>query len=91
VTIVDGIPVTVGSVAWRDGNVGVRRCKLEKHHLGMWWSWLQKEIYSTERAALVGAIDRERADLKKARRKVRSADKTIARLRARLAACEEKP
>jgi hypothetical protein len=81
---VDGLLVKVGDTVWHDGNVGVRTCKLAKHHLGMWWPWFGQRIYSTERAALTAAIEREKKALKKAKQQERRATKSIERLTARL-------
>ena len=81
---VDGKIVKIGDTAWRTDGCTVRACALQKHHLGMWWSWLSKCIYSTEAAALRAAIDNNKADLKKAQREQRRARGAIDRFSARL-------
>lgn len=83
---VDGMPVRVGSVVWRTCPYAApRRRTLDRNDLSGWWSMLREQIYSTERAALVGAIARERQALKKAKQEVRRATKAIERLSARFA------
>lgn len=83
-TTTDGAPVKVGDRVWRADASGVRLCRMEKHHLGWWWERMSKEIYSTESAALAGAIDRERVALKKAKQQVRRATRAVERLKVRL-------
>lgn len=82
---VDGVPVKVGDVVWRADVNGVRQCKVAKHHLASWWEWWSKQIYSTERAAVVDAIETEKKALGKARAEARRATKAIERLATRLA------
>jgi hypothetical protein len=77
---VDGLPVRVGASVWHAGAHGVRTCKLAKHHLGLWWPWFGKEIYSTESAALTAQIEREKFALQKAQREIKRATKAIERL-----------
>jgi hypothetical protein len=81
---VDGFPVKTGDMVWHASGPSVRTCRLSKHHLGMWWQWMGKEIYSTEEAALASAIKNEKKSLEKARREVQRATRSLKRLTARL-------
>jgi hypothetical protein len=87
---VDGVPVKVGDTVWcAHAHVAIVTTKrLEKHHLSMWWERLSKEIYSTERGALIGAIANQKQALRKAQQRAQRATKAIARLTARLSALE---
>jgi hypothetical protein len=81
---VDGFPVRTGDTVWHVSGPSVRTCRLSKHHLGMWWQWMGKEIYSTEGAALASAIENEKRALDKAKREVRRATRSLKRPIARL-------
>lgn len=88
---VDGVPVKVGDRVWRVHACGVRLCTLHKHHLGAWWdSMVKEQIYSTERAALAGAIEAEKEALKRTNRNARRALKAIERWTARLREAERR-
>jgi uncharacterized protein YukE len=80
---VDGISVKVGDTVFRADTytASVTSCKLYKHHFGMWWERLSVEAYSTEQAAILGAIGNQKKALAKARKEVRHANKAIERLR----------
>jgi hypothetical protein len=83
---VDGVPVKVGDRVWfiRAGRITKRA--LDKTDLGMWWETItRKTIYSTQQAALDGAIAEEMESLRKARQEVRRATKAIERFAAQRA------
>ena len=81
---VDGLPVRIGDVVWQASGPSVRTCRLSKYHLGMWWQWMGREIYSTEGAALAAAIENEERALGRAKREVARATRALKRLTARL-------
>jgi hypothetical protein len=82
---VDGAMIAVGHVVWRVRQyMGIRQLKLRRHHLGLWWSMISKEIYSTERAAILAALDIERDALRKAKTEARRATGAMAKLAERL-------
>lgn len=83
---VDGVPVKRGDRVWIDHGYGlVTTKKLDKTDLGFWWDRRSTEIYSTEAAALAAAIEGRKKALVRARRDAKAAEKSIARLRGRLA------
>lgn len=87
---VDGVPVKVGDIVWRVRQYcGICKRKLDRNDLGAWWWSIKTEIYSTEFAAIVGAIESEKHAIAKAKKEASRALRAIERLMKRLAKTKE--
>jgi len=89
----DGVTVKRGDMIWRVRCYGApTRSKVTRDTLKVWTWWrLHEEAYIDERKALTAALEAAKRRHDRARRDLRSAQRTIERLSSKLRATKETP
>lgn len=89
----DGVTVKRGDMIWRVRCYGSPSRSKVTHHTLRYWTWwkLHEEAYADESKALAAALEAAKRRRDRARRDLRTEERTIKRISGRLKASKETP